>query len=69
MDYKERLLIEYRELAIKRIKVLDFLRDCETNNIPISKEKKDLLEKQLEFMNGYCEILHKRILIEMEGEK
>lgn len=67
MDYKQRLLVEYRELVERRSKLLDFLAECEVNKSPIDEQKLKLLQKQFEYMNGYYEILHERILLEMGG--
>lgn len=63
MDYKERLLIEYRDL-VKRKELLG--RSLESNVEIDSKEMTDLLHRQLEVMDAYEQILFQRIMMMLE---
>lgn len=61
MDYKERLVMEYEELTIRIAKLQCYLENNSTHD-----EKTELMEKQIEVMFGYKEILQRRILLEMK---
>ena len=64
MDYKERLLIEFRQLT-ERITLLNsFINSSQPTNI--DKEQLELMHKQHECMCQYEEILFNRILMMMK---
>lgn len=64
MDYKERLLIEFRQLT-ERITLLNsFISSSQPTNI--DKEQLELMHKQHECMCQYEEILFNRIFMMMK---
>ena len=65
-DYKRRLLLEYRDVILKRERLDVYL----TNNRDKTGTEKDLknrelLTKQLEVLNEYEELLFCRVMIEL----
>ena len=64
MIYKERLLIEFKQLVERMSLLSHFLRDTENKNI--DKEQLELLERQYSIMCQYQDILINRILKIME---
>lgn len=60
-DFKSRLIVEYRELYSKRMKLNDFLQNKEPNN-PNLKNSMSLLIAQLYAMDTYIQILRLRFL-------
>lgn len=65
MDFKDRLIQETKELAIKTNSLNDFMRTQKF--IDLNRENKDLLYLQSRLMNEYLQVLGKRI--EILGEK
>ena len=64
--WKERLVIEYREL-VDKIARLDNFIELTKNDKTVNR---DILLEQLEIMYHYLEILEKRLIIELtKGEK
>lgn len=61
-QWKERLLFEYHDIVEKRTKLEAFLK---TNNV--DNETLELLERQLNVMFQYEEILFKRIIKLIKG--
>lgn len=62
MNYKDRLLLEFKEIVERRIIVQRTIEDCSN----IDSKQVELLRKQLEYMMGYEEILFIRIIDEIE---
>lgn len=58
MNYKDRLVIEYKELIERKIILQRTLEDCSN----MDSKQVELLRKQLEYMLGYEEILFIRIV-------
>lgn len=58
MNYKDRLLVEYRELIERRIILQRALDDCSK----VASDQVELLKKQLDYMLGYENILFVRII-------
>lgn len=56
MNYKQRMIIEYKDLAIKIDRIYKFLETVREN-----KEQNNLLNKQLEAMEIYRDLLEERI--------
>lgn len=57
MNFKDRLLIEFKELVERRIILQRTLDECSN----MDSKQVELLRKQLEYMMGYEEILFIRI--------
>lgn len=66
-EYKRRLLVEYRDVVIKRERLCNYL-DKE-NDLKTGTEKdlknRELMTKQLEVFNEYEEILFTRLMLEL----
>lgn len=60
-NYKERMLIEYRELIIRISKMECFFREDRKED----EQKIELMHKQIEIMNSYRSILEERFLLEL----
>ena len=58
-SFKERLLNEAQELALKTNKLNDFMRTQDF--VDLDRENKDLLYSQSRVMNKYLQILGKRL--------
>lgn len=72
MDYKERLLDEYTDLIIKKVKLVNIVEKGKEIAInddknEISKIKFNLLDKQLCIINEYIDILKQRLLLELNN--
>lgn len=65
MNYKQKLLIEYRDLLAKINNLLHYLN----LNKGINEQEDKLLTQQLDIMNGYLNVLEERLLIILEKEK
>lgn len=61
MNYKERLIIEYKEIIQKRTLLEKYLGFGDEEKIVLDKDEEALLYNQLEAMNRYEEILFARI--------
>lgn len=60
-DFRDRLIVEYRELYSKRMKLDDFLQNTEPND-PKLRNSMSLLIAQLYAMDTYIQILRLRCL-------
>lgn len=58
-DYQQRVIQEKQELDEKISKLKDFICGDKYNTLPVSEQNR--LTKQLEYMEGYSEILNERI--------
>lgn len=63
MNYKGRLVFELVDL-IEKIMKLDNYMNCPRE---ITKDEQDLLNRQMEFMQGYKETLIQRIILIVGG--
>ena len=64
-DYKERMVVEFKELADRTEKLKKFFHSDTFNNLPT--EKRELMERQYKAMCEYQDVLGERI--ELEGIK
>ena len=64
-DYKERMVVEFKELADRTEKLKKFFHSEAFNDLPA--EKRELMERQYKAMCEYQDILGERI--ELEGIK
>ena len=64
MNYKQRLIIEYRDIIEKRSLLEKMVNADEPK--PMDSEEFDLLKKQLDYMLSYEGILFQRILLMMK---
>ena len=64
-DYKERMVVEFKELADRTEKLKKFFHSETFNDLPA--EKRELMERQYKAMCEYQDILGERI--ELEGIK
>ena len=66
-EYKRRLLVEYRDVVIKRERLCNYL-DKE-NDLKTGTEKdlknRELMNKQVETLTDYEEILFTRLMLEL----
>ena len=64
MNYKERLLVEFRQLTERITLLHNIINSNQTSNI--EKEQMELMHKQHECMCQYEDILFNRILMMMK---
>lgn len=66
-DYRRRLLLEYRDVVVKRERLCIYLN--KENDLKTGTEKdlknRELLTKQLEVLNEYEELLFCRLMLEL----
>ena len=65
MEYKERMLRELRQLIERRTKLEIFFDNGLDTSTELGKKKSELMEKQMNLMYEYEEILLQRILLEI----
>lgn len=65
-SYKERFIAEYAQLAIRTIRLSEFVSKYDRNALDFTPETPiNILKDQLNAMNDYLEILKKRAKIEL----
>ncbi len=64
-NYKSSMLFELIDLERKMANLARFIGK-EADNMPIPKEKMELMVKQCEIMHEYSDILTRRLLLELE---
>ena len=69
IEYRRRLLVEYRDVVVKRERLCIYLN--KQNDLKTGTEKDlknlELMNKQLEVFNEYEEILFTRLMLELNA--
>lgn len=64
-NYKERFIAEYLQLKIRRDKLAEMIEKYENGTLDFEpKTPLKILDLQLEYMNGYLDVLEKRANLE-----
>lgn len=65
-DYRRRLLVEYRDVVLKRDRAVNYLdRNNEKTGTETELKNRELLNKQVEILSEYEEILFCRLMLEL----
>lgn len=68
-DYRRRLLVEYRDVVLKRDRAVNYIESSCREKAETDKELKsrEMINKQIEVLTEYEEILFCRLMLELNA--